>query len=359
MGFKFDWEHKVSKEFAGLGATTKTLGKRNMPFAIRINDDTGNGIDTLTGLLSSHEIDTKESNPMLLSLFAQQSLCLVKDLSGKGGPCVYTVDPKTDRKRVVEIARCCSMSTRWPFLLIDFGNFALNESLGKKILNGARGHIKAQPYDSYAFAVRRAASSGAMAGRQLTSTERVMDLSPSDAASIYSGQYPTVMLISSGYREHFGRPHVPDREFWKERGGEEWRQALRQARNSVDLGERAVHVWDIRGWKNPKHDMTLREHIGRHRDIMRSVLGIAYAEDAITEAITIGRRSLFAATVATSHLLVRALLHDTVPYRGRPCWLPFKHYGHYGVPCVLIHQVIGVWYSLNCGGRNDCCRGHG
>ena len=50
MGLRFDWEHKVSKEFAGLGATTKTLGKRHMPFAIRINDDTGKGIDTLTAI---------------------------------------------------------------------------------------------------------------------------------------------------------------------------------------------------------------------------------------------------------------------------------------------------------------------
>ena len=89
-----------------------------------------------------------------------------------------------------------------------------------------------------------------------------MGLIPSDAASIYGGQYRTVMLISSGYREHFGGPHVPDREF----------------------------------------------------DIMYSILGIADAEDAITEAIT-------GATAATSHLLVRALLRDTVPYRGRPFWL--------------------------------------
>ena len=50
LGLKFDWEHKVFKEFAGLEATTKTLGKRTMPVAVRINDDTGKGIDTLTGL---------------------------------------------------------------------------------------------------------------------------------------------------------------------------------------------------------------------------------------------------------------------------------------------------------------------
>ena len=120
MGLKFEWEQKVSKEFAGLGATTRTLGKRTMPFAVRINNDTGKGIDTLTGLLSSHEVDTNESNPMLLSLFAQQSLRLVKDLSGRDGPRVYTVDPTTDSKRVVEVARC----QRTGLLLIDLGNFA-------------------------------------------------------------------------------------------------------------------------------------------------------------------------------------------------------------------------------------------
>ena len=167
-----------------------------------------------------------------------ESLRRVKDLSGKDGPRVYTVDPKTDSKRVVEVARCQLTG----LLLIDLGNFALNESLGKKIPKGARGHIKAQPYDSYAFAVSRAASTGAMAGRQLISTERVMGLIPSDAASIFSGQ-------------------VPDREFWKERGGDEWRRVLRQARNPVVLGDRPVHVWDIRGWKNPEHDTTIRDHI--------------------------------------------------------------------------------------------------
>ena len=112
-----------------------------------------------------------------------ESLRLVNDLSGKDGPRVYTLDPKTDSKRVVEVARC----ERTGLLLIDLGNFALNESLGKKIPEGARGHIKAQPYDNYAFAVSRAASTGAMAGRQLTSTQRVMGPIPSDAASIYAG----------------------------------------------------------------------------------------------------------------------------------------------------------------------------
>ena len=211
-----------------------------------------------------------------------ESLRLVKDLSGKDGPRVYTVEPKTDNKRVAEVARC----QRTGLLLIDLGNFALNESLDKQIPKGARGHIKAQPYDNYAFAVNRAASTGAMAGRQLTSTERVMGLIPSDAASIYGGQYRTVMLISSGFREHFGGPRVPDREFWKERDGDEWRRILRQARNPVVLGDRSVHVWESRGWKNPEYDTTLRHPIGRHRDTMRSILGIADAEDAITESIT-------------------------------------------------------------------------
>ena len=180
-----------------------------------------------------------------------------------------------------------------------------------------------------------------------------MGLIPSDAASIYGGQYRTVMLISSGYREHFGGPHVPDREFWKQSDGDEWRRVLRQARNPVVLGDRSVHVWDIRGWKNPEHDTTLRDHIGRHRDIMRSILGIADAEDAITEAITRVRRSLrgdcgdialIGACAAARH---RSVSWTTI------LAIIFEHYG---VPYVLIHQGISGWQSLDCGGRRDCGR---
>ena len=60
----------------------------------------------------------RESNTMLLSLFAQQSLPLIKDLSGKDGPRVYIVDPQTDSKRIVEVARC----QRTGLLLIDLGS---------------------------------------------------------------------------------------------------------------------------------------------------------------------------------------------------------------------------------------------
>ena len=223
--------------------------------------------------LSSHEIDTKENNPMLLSLFAQQSLRLVKDLSGKAGPHVYTVDPEKDCKRVVEIARCQRIGR----MLIDMGNFALNESLGKKIPKGARGHFKAQPYESFAAAVSRAAASGAMAGRQLTSTERVMGLSP------------------------------------------------------------AMHT---RPWCSARGSAS-------HRDIMWGVLRIADAEDAITEAITIVRRSLrgdcgdiaiIGACTAARH---RSVSWTTI------LGIIFEHYG---VPYVLIHQGIGGCYFLSCGG---------
>ena len=231
---------------------------------------------------------------MLVSLLGQQSLRLVKDLSDKDGPRVYTVDPKTDSKRVVEVARY----QRTGLLLIDLGNFTLNESLGKKIPQGARGHIKAQPYDNYAFAVSRAASTGAMAGSQLNSTERVMGLSPSDAASICGGPCPTVMLISSEQREHFGGPHVPDREFWKERGGDEWRRVLRQARNTVDLGDRSVHIWDIRGWKN-----IVQHHGGRHH----------------SAALPLGR--LRRQRRHRTYWCVRCCDSFRFPYCGRPFWL--------------------------------------
>ena len=89
--------------------------------------------------------------------------------------------------------------------------------------------------------------------------------------------------------------------------------------------------------ENPEHDTRLREHIGRHRDIMPSILAITDAEDAITEAITIVRRSLrgdcgdialIGACTAARH---RSVSWTTI------LAIIFEHYG---VPYVLIHQGI-------------------
>ena len=52
----FPWIDGSTKSFAGLGASTKTLGKRNLPFCIQV------GEDSLAGAMESHEVDTEAQN---------------------------------------------------------------------------------------------------------------------------------------------------------------------------------------------------------------------------------------------------------------------------------------------------------
>ena len=63
------------ESFAGLGSSTNTLGKRNLPFCIQV------GEDSLAGAMESHEVDTDAFNPLLISLFAQAKLSLIKDMA--------------------------------------------------------------------------------------------------------------------------------------------------------------------------------------------------------------------------------------------------------------------------------------
>ena len=105
-----------------------------------------------------------------------------------------------------------------------------------------------QPYTSYASAVARSTSAGAMAGQPRLTAERHQ---PERCQHPLWRVIPDRVLVSLGYREHFGEPSVPDREFWKDRSGEQWRNALRRARVALDLGDRAIHVWNLRGWTDP------------------------------------------------------------------------------------------------------------
>ena len=75
FGLAFPWIDGSTKSFAGLGSSTKPLGKRNLRFCIQV------GEDSLAGAMESHEVDTEAFNPLLVSLFAQAKLGLIKDMA--------------------------------------------------------------------------------------------------------------------------------------------------------------------------------------------------------------------------------------------------------------------------------------
>ena len=67
FNLSFPWMDATAKSFAGLGSTTKALGKRKLRFCLSLDQ----GDDTLAGVIESHEVNTDAKNPLLISLFAQ------------------------------------------------------------------------------------------------------------------------------------------------------------------------------------------------------------------------------------------------------------------------------------------------
>ena len=53
------------------------LGRHKLPFCLSLDE----GHDTLAGVMESREVDTSARNPLLISLFAQSMLGLVKDMA--------------------------------------------------------------------------------------------------------------------------------------------------------------------------------------------------------------------------------------------------------------------------------------
>ena len=96
LGRTFPWVDSKTKSFAGLGATSNTLGKHRLPFRIEKSST------TLGGVLESHEIDTPARNPLLLSLFAQSAPDLIKDMRS----CACSICNDGGSMSHVPLARC-------------------------------------------------------------------------------------------------------------------------------------------------------------------------------------------------------------------------------------------------------------
>ena len=76
LGLSCPWTAGASKNFAGLAGGTKTDGVRSFPFSIKTDKE-----KPLNGVLESHQLSSwSDETPMLLSLHAQASLGLIKDM---------------------------------------------------------------------------------------------------------------------------------------------------------------------------------------------------------------------------------------------------------------------------------------
>ena len=74
-GLDIPWISEQGKSFLGLGASTKTQGQRTIPFALRLKEG-----EAVPGTMDSHQTMGPQKTPLLLSLYAQASLGLVKNM---------------------------------------------------------------------------------------------------------------------------------------------------------------------------------------------------------------------------------------------------------------------------------------
>ena len=74
LGLEFKWKTRCTRSFGGIGSKTNTLGTRQMPFALLAESN-----EIVKGHCESYEVD-KRSTPMLLSLYAQCTLGMIKGL---------------------------------------------------------------------------------------------------------------------------------------------------------------------------------------------------------------------------------------------------------------------------------------
>ena len=294
LNLSFPWMDATTKSFAGLGATTKTLGKRKLPFCLSLDF----GCDTLAGIMESHEVNTEARNPLLISLFAQATLGLVKNMR----TCTCFIGSKE-----LELSRCVHTG----LLLINLTAFKdRSEPLPACIQLCVVGEEESAPKSRSAL-VASSRSVMAAAPPIAGPATRPVDLSTVRGAtgrplrdyrlthdgldplgpSLFN-DLPDVIVVSAGAKHHFQN----DRDSTVD-DALKWRKILPEALTR----ERSIKVVDLR----QLHDEStgaLGSHTGRHPGIISQLLaskaGRFYLNDEykfIRECVERGERVLLLA----------------------------------------------------------------
>ena len=311
FGLTFPWIDGSTKSFAGLGSSTKTLGKRNLPFCIQV------GEDSLAGAMESHEVDTEAFNPLLVSLFAQAKLGLIKDMA----QCrCYIGDLE------VPMARC----THTGLLLLCLSQFARRSKLPRVVES------------------LRVPSPGTRVAMMLAPSHWHVDgytWDPNGPIAAQDHVWPDVMIVTAGVKHCF-----PAGDHRGVGNPDAWRSSLPKA-----IADRKIILTDTRQLPNPEADRgnTERHCIGRHPGVINEQLSSGtgmYLLQSTFEAI---QRE----TKLTKQLVVldfcNANRHRSVA-KGTimSCMLVAK-----GIEHGLLHlNGMNNWRFMRCGGSCSHCR---
>ena len=210
------------KSVAGLGSSTKTLGKRNLPFCIQV------GEDSLAGAMESHEVDTEAFNPLLVSRFAQAKLGLIKDMAHCK---CYIGDLE------VPMARCAHTG----LLLLCLSQFSRRSKL-PRVVESLR-----VPSPGTRTAMMLAPSHWHINGY-------VWD--PNGPLASQDQVWPDILIITAGVKHCF-----PAGDHCGVNTADAWRSYLPKA-----IANRKIILTDTRQLPNPEADRSSQERhcIGRH-----------------------------------------------------------------------------------------------
>ena len=359
LGLTFPWVDSKTKSFAGLGATSSTLGKRRLPFSIE------KGSTTLGGVLESHEIDTPARNPLLLSLFAQSTLGLIKDMR----TCTCSIRNDDGSMSHVPLARCSETG----LLLLCLSSFQEDLPECVKHLRDPKARPRSRPLKPQGSVAQEQQSlarvldpgthsgSGEGTGDRPSPVAMVL-LAPvpnyeglvngcfCSNTSVYynkpANEWPNIIIFTGGARYQFdaqGR----DRKRINHKDG--WVDAFPVAVRNFN-----VRLHDLRGLNDP-HEGAFSQCVGRHPGILEGVLSSPAGRHILTscfkdiEMAVDGHKPLVVLPYCTSNrhrsVAIGTLISAGLYVLGMDHFLGHLH-------------ANASWAEMKCGGKCVKCRGH-
>ena len=288
------------------------MAMRNLPFCIQV------GEDSLAGAMESHEIDTSAFNPLLVSLFAQAKLGLIKDMAHCK---CYIGDLE------VPMARCAHTG----LLLLCLSQFSRRSklprvveslrvpSLGTRIammLSPSLWHINGYTWD------------------------------PNGPLGSQDQVWPDVMIVTAGVKHCF-----PAGDHRGVSTADAWRSSLPKA-----IANRKIILTDTRQLPNPEADWgSVERHcIGRNLGIINEQLDSGtgmYLLQSTFEAIE-GETKLHPQLVVLD--FCNANRHRSVAKGTIMSCMPYVK----GIEHGLLHlNGMNNWRFMRCGGSCSKCGG--